>query len=808
MISLKATRPGAQGPQGATGPTGTTGSQGATGLTGPTGSTGPTPPARNLSVGELSTTDSAGTLVYVGDAKGALKNYTNNQAVSYYKSNKWYRADDNAEVIPSALSLWNTSNGIFNNWNPDSGAFNYTVISTTTTNGIYKEKARIDMPINGYTIQVLVYYQIKNSLRGTGSPIPGIIQAHGWDGAVGDYDDWTNAGYAVMSYDWAGTAGGTRNPLTTPMTLYPSALSRLNQMVNPGSNYDTEKSVTDVASLRTMDMYYWSAIPRRVLSYFRSLSDVDPNKIGFSGYSWGGSIAWNMCTDSRLKAIVAYYGVGWIHYWRSEGVWKYNIPYTEPTYTDGNNRYISALECQSHAKQAKVPVLWLSGTKEYHGRMDRGIDNFDLLPAGIAGSFAFEANVGHNDHPNTKQDELLWFNKYLKGQNITWYNTVTPVASLVPSGAHQGYPMVTIAPDSPGAVTSVQIWYALEEPVDYNRTFISATVTNNGDGTWSAETPVENTFAYVFAYGLITYSNTVAISTKLSAVIPKNLGNAVAISTNYFQPNNATSATLNLWLDANDASTITSSAGKVSAWADKSSIHNNAIQNTASSQPTLTSNSVNGLNAITLSASSSGGYTGLVAADVATLAAYYDFYIVARYDGGSTWASDMSYAVLFSSGTTTANGSGTVGGVSSNAVGNGIYSQPLNNTNTQGAIAPSLITTTGTWIGNSDLYINGSATANYASGVGPRTVLPTLNSAALLNFKCQSTGLGLYGYTVGGLKGGVGYWRGVICEVIAFSTLLSTQEKQKIEGYLAYKWGLRASLPNNHPYKATRPTIS
>lgn len=42
---------------------------------------------------------------------------------------------------------------------------------------------------------------------------------------------------------------------------------------------------------------------------------------------------------------------------------------------------------------------------------------------------------------------------------------------------------------------------------------------------------------------------------------------------------------------------------------------------------------------------------------------------------------------------------------------------------------------------------------------------------------------------------------GRIMEVLIYSTALSTTERQQVEGYLAWKWGLTSKLPSNHPYK-------
>ena len=44
-----------------------------------------------------------------------------------------------------------------------------------------------------------------------------------------------------------------------------------------------------------------------------------------------------------------------------------------------------------------------------------------------------------------------------------------------------------------------------------------------------------------------------------------------------------------------------------------------------------------------------------------------------------------------------------------------------------------------------------------------------------------------------------------VSEVIVYSTTPTDQQRQTIEGYLAWKWGLVASLPAGHPYKNYPP---
>jgi len=50
-------------------------------------------------------------------------------------------------------------------------------------------------------------------------------------------------------------------------------------------------------------------------------------------------------------------------------------------------------------------------------------------------------------------------------------------------------------------------------------------------------------------------------------------------------------------------------------------------------------------------------------------------------------------------------------------------------------------------------------------------------------------------------------WCGDLAEVIVFSNALTTPDRQQVEGYLAWKWGLQTNLPGSHPYKNAAPTV-
>ena len=52
----------------------------------------------------------------------------------------------------------------------------------------------------------------------------------------------------------------------------------------------------------------------------------------------------------------------------------------------------------------------------------------------------------------------------------------------------------------------------------------------------------------------------------------------------------------------------------------------------------------------------------------------------------------------------------------------------------------------------------------------------------------------------------VGFYGGTMKDLIFYSNVVTNQQRQQVEGYLAWKWGLQASLPANHPFKRFPPS--
>ena len=114
---------------------------------------------------------------------------------------------------------------------------------------------------------------------------------------------------------------------------------------------------------------------------------------------------------------------------------------------------------------------------------------------------------------------------------------------------------------------------------------------------------------------------------------------------------------------------------------------------------------------------------------------------------------------------------------------------------------------------NETLYHNGSTTP-WSSQSNVDVISESINGG-IIGVK-TSNPLQLIGNQAGGENGwSIGQqsdftdrgWNGKIAEVIAFPTALSDEQRFKLEGYLAHKWGLTAKLPTGHAYKLAKPLL-
>lgn len=247
----------------------------------------------------------------------------------------------------------------------------------------------------------------------------------------------------------------------------------------------------------------------------------------------------------------------------------------------------------------------------------------------------------------------------------------------------------------------------------------------------------------------------------------------------------ADSANTVIWLDASDASTLTLSGTSVTQWDNKADSGATAYsQGTASKQPTYNSTD----DRVEFDGSTdimySGTRFGLPAAPAyncvylaewpnGTLNSIMRTMTIGQYVGSMSWAvGSQQTSFRFN------NGNERFNNVSNNTKTLQSFTQPLNGNH-----------------GSGDYYLNGTIQTATASGGTSNLRTDTTAESALGGGDNLSSGASEV--DLSNIK---------LYELVWLDSN-DTDERQRVEGYIAWKWGVEGNLPVSHPYYSGAPTV-
>lgn len=225
-----------------------------------------------------------------------------------------------------------------------------------------------------------------------------------------------------------------------------------------------------------------------------------------------------------------------------------------------------------------------------------------------------------------------------------------------------------------------------------------------------------------------------------------------------------------LWFDSSDATTITKVLGNVSVWADKSGNSNDATQGPGGHQPITDFNSFNLTPVITFQGDQylNVDGSGFINTDYSLFVVLNKYTSDAKYIVGGTGESEgtnfslqfASSQIVFSQGADilAANASGFTGDI-------------------------TLVEVTKSSSFGTHIYINGQVRGSFPTN----TTLLTAND----------------GWAIG--KNLTDTFFGDIGEIIALNYVPATPLRQRIEGYLMWKWEINSLLDNFHHHKLIAP---
>jgi hypothetical protein len=250
-----------------------------------------------------------------------------------------------------------------------------------------------------------------------------------------------------------------------------------------------------------------------------------------------------------------------------------------------------------------------------------------------------------------------------------------------------------------------------------------------------------------------------------------------------------------LWLDAADASTVTLNGSTVSQWQDKSGFSNHVSNATPATQPTYLTTAFNGLPTVSFTLA---GQEVLFNGTMTNLASNQDFFIGAVFEfrqAAQAW--DMICGWRSQVNTPTAGAPLLQALSTSQQIG--MHNTDIADIRIKVDVTTRLtkrIATVGRTGGTAGLGGTVTVTATNPNQPSYLTTGTQTWASAATN-----------GFQVGGKQqGGTAFGDKYISEIVCCPVNLSTNDRQKLEGYLAHKWGLTANLPSDHPYKLVGPT--
>lgn len=230
-----------------------------------------------------------------------------------------------------------------------------------------------------------------------------------------------------------------------------------------------------------------------------------------------------------------------------------------------------------------------------------------------------------------------------------------------------------------------------------------------------------------------------------------------------------------LWFDAADTSTITGTS-LVTAWVNKGSIATTMSNYTGT--PTSGSN-FNGLNYVTIPSGADMRFSAAI--DTTARSIFYVSRVLNDFTSNTFWS-------LF---TATVTNQMQLGVAAPSA---GVYNMEFGFNAVDNFVAAS-ITNPYNRVGIFGVVNSTTSSSNVFTDNGTsKTLSRSLNAASYVTSNV-SYAVGASGYNRGG----------DYMEIILYYGALTPPERQVVEGYLAWKWGLQTSLPSTHPYYKFRP---
>jgi len=181
--------------------------------------------------------------------------------------------------------------------------------------------------------------------------VPAVVLVHGGGGTAFDYwvKLWNSRGYAAIAMDTCGALPGDPS-----LVSFGRPRSEFSGPPGWGGFSSVEEPMTD--------QWSYHAVADVILanSYLRSRPEIDANRIGITGISWGGYLTCIAAgIDDRFAWAAPVYGCGFL---ADDSLWK---PVFQKMKPDDARKWLDWWEPSRYLGRAKMPFLWVDGTNDF-----------------------------------------------------------------------------------------------------------------------------------------------------------------------------------------------------------------------------------------------------------------------------------------------------------------------------------------------------------------------------------------------------------------------------------------------------------
>jgi hypothetical protein len=216
------------------------------------------------------------------------------------------------------------------------------------------------LPWKGKPTRVFAYYGIPQA--GTNARVPAMVLVHGGGGSafIPWVRLWLSRGYAAIAMDTCGcVSGGGFNNHPRHKDGGPPGWGGFDQIDEPIPDQWTYHAVADIILANSL---------------LRSFPQVDPDRIGVTGISWGGYLVCIVAgVDPRFRFAAPVYGCGF-----SDKIWPASFEKMGPEKT---RRWLELWDPAAYLPLAKMPMLWVDGSNDFAYTLDCLQQSYRLLTA-------------------------------------------------------------------------------------------------------------------------------------------------------------------------------------------------------------------------------------------------------------------------------------------------------------------------------------------------------------------------------------------------------------------------------------------